>query len=108
MVCRVSRSSPAQNSSSRTTPNVSLCKDSPSGRHADKLADFQGSLAGAGELGQWGCERGLTFYQTQLAGHEVPEYAPGVGYRSLEILLGRVKDFSTKSDFSTQKGNFGN
>lgn len=28
-----------------------------------------GSLAGAGYVGTWGAERGLTFYQVQLAGH---------------------------------------
>lgn len=31
-----------------------------------------GSLAGAGYLGLWGTERGLTFYQVQLAGHGKP------------------------------------
>ena len=36
-----------------------------------------GSLAGAGQLGMYGTERGLTFYQVQLAGHELPGYAPG-------------------------------
>jgi carboxypeptidase D len=30
-----------------------------------------GSLAGAGELGYWRSERGLTFYQGQLAGHDM-------------------------------------
>lgn len=28
-----------------------------------------GALAGAGNLGLWGSERGLTFYQVELAGH---------------------------------------
>ena len=28
-----------------------------------------GALAGAGKVGLWGSERGLTFYQVQLAGH---------------------------------------
>jgi carboxypeptidase D len=28
-----------------------------------------GSLAGAGILGSWGSERGLTFYRVQLSGH---------------------------------------
>lgn len=31
-----------------------------------------GALAGAGYLGLWGSERGLTFYQVQLAGHGKP------------------------------------
>ncbi|KAF2803373.1 alpha/beta-hydrolase [Mytilinidion resinicola] len=65
-----------------------------------------GFPTGAGELGFWGSERGLTFYQTQLAGHELPEYAPGVAYRMLEILLGRIENFSVVSDFTTQSGNY--
>jgi len=65
-----------------------------------------GSLAGAGDLGFWGSERGLTFYQVQLAGHELPGYAPGAAYRALELLLGRVDSLSDVSDFTTQQGNF--
>lgn len=65
-----------------------------------------GSLAGAGILGSYGVERGLTFYQIQLSGHELPGYAPGAAYRMLEILLGRVNNFSNTTDFTTQKGNF--
>jgi len=65
-----------------------------------------GALAGAGLLGYWGTERGLTFYQVQLAGHELPGYAPGAAYRSIELLLGRIKDLSQGGDFTTQSGNF--
>ncbi|WPG98619.1 Hypothetical protein R9X50_00141200 [Acrodontium crateriforme] len=54
-----------------------------------------GALGAAGTVGLWGTERGLTFYQVQLAGHEVPGYAPSAGYRMLEVLLGRVKDLSS-------------
>ncbi|KAF2418243.1 serine carboxypeptidase [Tothia fuscella] len=61
-----------------------------------------GSLAGAGELGLRGSERGLTFYQVQLAGHELPGYAPGAAYRSIELLLGRIKSLSDVGDFTTQ------
>ena len=32
----------------------------------------QGAMAGAGVVGKWGVERGVTFYQVQLAGHELP------------------------------------
>jgi carboxypeptidase D len=64
-----------------------------------------GSLAGAGLLGYWGAERGLTFYQVQLAGHELPGYAPGAAYRAIELLLGRVKSLSEVSDFTTQDGS---
>lgn len=65
-----------------------------------------GALAGAGYLGSWGCERGLTFYQVQLAGHELPGYAPGAAYRTVELMLGRIKSLSEVGDFTTQSGNF--
>ncbi|EOA81223.1 hypothetical protein ACJQWK_06798 [Exserohilum turcicum] len=65
-----------------------------------------GSLAGAGYLGKWIKERGLTFYTSFLAGHEVPQYTPGVGLRMLEILLGHVKDFSSTDNFVGQNGQF--
>lgn len=65
-----------------------------------------GALAGAGYLGLWGAERGLTFYQVQLAGHELPGYAPGAAYRTVELMLGRIKSLSEVSDFTTQSGNF--
>ena len=65
-----------------------------------------GALAGAGVQGKWGHERGLTFYTAQLAGHELPGYTPGVAYRMVEILLGRVKDFSSTEHFTTQNGNY--
>ncbi|KAH7305272.1 serine carboxypeptidase [Stachybotrys elegans] len=65
-----------------------------------------GALAGAGIQGVWTHERGLTFYTARLAGHELPGYTPGVAYRMLEILLGKVDDFSSIQSFTTQKGNF--
>jgi carboxypeptidase D len=67
-----------------------------------------GALAGAGNLGTWGSERGLTFYEIQLSGHKLPGNTPGAGYRAIELLLGRIKNFSEAGDFTTQKGNFGN
>jgi carboxypeptidase D len=65
-----------------------------------------GALAGAGYQGVWTTERGLTFYTAHLAGHELPGYTPGVAYRMLEILLGRIGNFSSTEDFTTQSGNF--
>jgi carboxypeptidase D len=66
-----------------------------------------GALAGSGVQGTWREERGLTFYTARLAGHELPGFTPGVAYRMMEILLGRVKDFSSTENFTTQKsGNF--
>ena len=65
-----------------------------------------GALAGAGALGTWGSERGLTYYEVQLSGHELPGYAPGAAYRTIELLLGRISSLSDTSDFTTQTGNF--
>lgn len=65
-----------------------------------------GALAGAGYVGQWGAERGLTFYQVQLSGHELPGYAPGAAYRAIELLLGRIPSLSDTDDYTTQSGNF--
>ena len=51
-------------------------------------ADLPGSPSGAGYVGKWGHERGLTFYQIQLAGHTVPGDAPG---EYSEIVLDEVE-----------------
>ena len=67
-----------------------------------------GRLSEAGYVGNWGYERGLTFYTVQLSGHELPGYAAGAGYRVLELMLGRIKDLGTIENFSTQEGDFGN
>ncbi|KAG8531318.1 uncharacterized protein KY384_002947 [Bacidia gigantensis] len=67
-----------------------------------------GALSSAGDVGSWGSERGLTFYDVQLAGHELPGYAPGAGYRVVEAMLGRVPDIGTVGTFTTQTGgNYG-
>ncbi|RMJ08432.1 hypothetical protein CDV36_011958 [Fusarium kuroshium] len=65
-----------------------------------------GRLSEAGTVGQWGHERGLTYYEVQLAGHELPGYTAGAGYRLLELLLGRIKNLGVIENFTTQKGNF--
>ncbi|KAK7549267.1 serine carboxypeptidase [Phyllosticta citricarpa] len=62
----------------------------------------KGWLAGSGEVGFWGQERGLTFYQVQLAGHELPGYAGGAAYRVIEYMLGRVRALDEQVNFSTQ------
>ncbi|KAI4730906.1 alpha/beta-hydrolase [Aureobasidium sp. EXF-10728] len=68
----------------------------------------QGNLAGSGAMGKYHTERGLTFVTVQLAGHMIPQYSGSSSYRILEKLLGRVKTLGTETNFSTQKGNFGN
>ncbi|KAM0323834.1 hypothetical protein ACHAQA_008412 [Verticillium albo-atrum] len=65
-----------------------------------------GRLSEAGTVGQWGYERGLTYYEVQLAGHELPGYSAGSGYRILELLVGRIRDLGVKENFTTQKGAF--
>lgn len=69
-----------------------------------------GRLSEAGLVGQWGAERGLTYYEVQLSGHELPGYAAGSGYRVLELMLGRIQSLSEVENFSTQldDGEFGN
>lgn len=84
------------------------------------------TLAGAGQFGNWHTERGLTYVSTcerhipstdqswisdfdsGLSGHMIPQYAPSAAYRQLEFLLGRIDNLGVKSDFTTQKGNYGN
>ena len=65
-----------------------------------------GALAGAGIVGTHGTERGLTYFQVQLAGHELPEYTPEAGYRTIELMLGRLSSLSDMSDFIMQTGNY--
>ena len=60
----------------------------------------RGASSGAGEIGVYGVERGLTFYDIQLAGHEAPGYSLGGGYRSLEYLVGRIPDLSATTPFN--------
>lgn len=50
----------------------------------------QTDTAGAGFQGVTHTERGLTFVTVSLAGHQIPQYVPGAGYRQLEFLLGRI------------------
>ncbi|KAH7143783.1 Alpha/Beta hydrolase protein [Dactylonectria macrodidyma] len=65
-----------------------------------------GRLSEAGIVGNWGRERGLTYYEVQLAGHELPGYTAGAGYRVLELLLKRIKNLGEVENFTTQKGDF--
>ncbi|CAG8949734.1 hypothetical protein HYFRA_00004053 [Hymenoscyphus fraxineus] len=71
--------------------------------HAPSFTD----TAGAGVQGSWVSERGLTFVQVALAGHEIPQYTPGVAYRTLELLLGRIGNLSVEGDYTTRsQGNY--
>lgn len=59
--------------------------------------------AGAGELGRWTSERGLTICTVELSGHEIPAYQPAAAFRQLELLLGRIKNLSEVSAFTAQR-----
>lgn len=59
------------------------------------------TLAGAGNMGKYHTERGLTLVTVQLSGHMVPQYAPSAAYRQLEFLLGRIPDLGTMGSFTT-------
>ncbi|CAH0052024.1 unnamed protein product [Clonostachys solani] len=63
-----------------------------------------GRLSEAGIVGNWGKERGLTYYEVQLAGHELPGYTAGAGYRTLELLLGRIDSLDAPGGFTSQAG----
>lgn len=61
----------------------------------------QGTLAGAGVMGQYHTERGLTLVTVELSGHMVPQYAPSASYRHVEYLLGRIPSLGDISPFTT-------
>jgi carboxypeptidase D len=66
-----------------------------------------GLVAGGGIMGTTHTERGLTWVTVDLAGHEIPQYAPGASYRQLEFLLGRIKSLTQQdAHFTTQTGNY--
>ncbi|KAF7333163.1 Carboxypeptidase cpdS [Mycena venus] len=65
-----------------------------------------GLVAGGGYFGITHTERGLTFVTVDHAGHEIPQYVPGAGYRQLEFLLGRIDSLTEQGDFTTQSGNY--
>ncbi|KAI9830790.1 MAG: hypothetical protein M1826_004424 [Phylliscum demangeonii] len=72
-------------------------------------ADYSyNTAAGAGVMGTTHTERGLTWCEVSLSGHMVPGYQPSAAYRQMEFLLGRIDSLETRSDFTTQSGDFGN
>ncbi|WQF87685.1 Putative peptidase S10, serine carboxypeptidase, serine carboxypeptidase, serine active [Colletotrichum destructivum] len=64
------------------------------------------SQSAAGKIGDWVEQRGLTFARVFTAGHELPRYAQGGGYRLLERLLNRVPDLTNNAMFSALPGDF--
>ena len=62
-----------------------------------------GTIAGAGVMGQFHTERGLTLVTVDLSGHMVPQYAPTAAYRQVEYLLGRIPNLGVKGPFTTMQ-----
>lgn len=62
----------------------------------------QESWAGAGIMGRFVTERGMTFVEIDQSGHMVPEFTPSAAYRHLEFLLGRIKGLDDTAPFTTQ------
>lgn len=60
-----------------------------------------GTIAGAGVMGQYHTERGLTLVTVELSGHMIPQYAPSAAYRHVEYLLGRIPNLGDVSPFTT-------
>ncbi|KAK8178008.1 serine-type carboxypeptidase [Phyllosticta citrichinensis] len=61
----------------------------------------QASWAGAGILGSWTADRGITYVGVALAGHLLPQYTPSAAFRTLELLLGHVANLSDTAPFTT-------
>lgn len=59
------------------------------------------TIAGSGIFGTTHTERGLTWVEVNLAGHMLPEFVPGAGYRHLEFLLGRIRSLTEQGNFTT-------
>lgn len=59
------------------------------------------TVASSGILGKTHTERGLTWVEVVLAGHMLPQYAPGAAYRHLEFLLGRIGSLTEQGNFTT-------
>lgn len=58
------------------------------------------TLAGSGIFGKTHTERGLTWVEVNLAGHMIPQFAPGAAYRHLEFLLGRIGSLTERGNFT--------
>lgn len=66
------------------------------------------TMAASGVMGTTHTERGLTWVETRLSGHMVPQYQPSAAYRQLEFLLGRIDSLTQQGSFTTSKGGYGN
>ncbi|KAF4122239.1 hypothetical protein GMORB2_7832 [Geosmithia morbida] len=60
---------------------------------------FVPTSAGAGVLGSWVEQRGLTVGIVTLTGHMIPEWVPGIAFRQIEVLLRRVENLASTKPF---------
>ncbi|KAJ7263826.1 serine carboxypeptidase [Mycena rebaudengoi] len=70
---------------------------------AATIGDSQGNLwplTGTGLMGTLHEERGLTFVEVFLAGHQGPQFQPAAAFRQLEWMLGRVESMSGMEDWT--------
>jgi carboxypeptidase D len=61
------------------------------------------TISGSGTQGIVHTERGLTWVEVFLSGHMVPQYTPGVAFRQLEFLLGRIPSMTKATPFTVQR-----
>lgn len=62
------------------------------------------TLSGSGVMGTAHSERGLTYIAVAGSGHFVSQDTPGVSFRAIEVLLGRVESFQSTLPFTAVGG----
>ncbi|KAK3995053.1 hypothetical protein QBC44DRAFT_284776 [Cladorrhinum sp. PSN332] len=72
------------------------------------IADQSKVGAGSGVFGSTVSERGLTYVGVDVAGHEIPQYAPSAAYRIVEFLLGRAACLDCPEGYETEPKDMGN
>ncbi|KAF7360440.1 Carboxypeptidase [Mycena venus] len=70
--------------------------------YSDAAQNDVEALSGAGLMGTFHEERGLTFVDVFLAGHQLPMWQPAAAFRHLEYLLGRVESLNSTQYWSVQ------
>lgn len=63
--------------------------------------DFTTTFSGGGILGTAHQERGLTYFAAATTGHFVAQDSPGLAFRAVEVLLGRIESFASTTGFTT-------
>ncbi|KAI1327188.1 alpha/beta-hydrolase [Xylariaceae sp. FL0255] len=76
----------------------------PDDIYSDTNTTRLATIAGAGVMGTYNTERGVTYVSVDLSGHMIPQYAPSAAMRHLEFLLGRVDSLSSVEPFIIYPG----